>query len=254
MRPGELRSTISEELPEERQRFAKALRDMYDSLPAPDGRRTSQAKLLEGMEVGHVGKSSLSRYLKGENVPSEDFVRDFHEAISELTSGTLPLTCEELLVMRAQAEAADGRRRAARRNAAVRKLDELTRKVAELTADHAKLVALPVPHVTEDRQGNEFVRRPVPQAANEAIKLAEQGQYEQAVTLLSRLSEYLDTNQLALCVAQFRIQQHSDLADTLIQIYGRDHREDQRQVVRLSITLREHQLPDDADALLRMII
>ncbi|ASR33651.1 hypothetical protein BAY61_00100 [Prauserella marina] len=251
MRPGELRSTISKDLPEERQRFANALRDMYDSIPAVDGRRTSQSKLLKAMEASYASRSSLCRYLQGKNLPTEDFVQKFHKAISELTTGILPLTCEELLSMRQHAEGVDGRRRTARQASAVHKLDEAERRIDELGVGNATPIALPVPRETGDRQGNKFAGRPAPQAATEVIQLAKLGQYEQTVTLLSRLSEHLDTDELALSVAHLRAEQYDDLADTLVQICGR---EDQRQVIRLSITLREHQLPGDADALLRMII
>ncbi|MFC0115604.1 hypothetical protein [Kibdelosporangium aridum] len=258
MRPGEIRSTISEKLPEARQHLARALRALYDCTAVQGGRRISQAELCR--KADYVGKPNLCRYLKGENVPSEAFVEAFYVVISNITD-TLPLTREELLVMRKEAEAADGRRREARRGGSARELDDahreiedLRRQVDELAIDRAEPVALPVPLETRDRQRNEFAERPVPEAAIEAIRLAERGQDEQTVTLLSRLSEHLDANELALCVTHFRAQHNDDLADTLIHIYGRDHREDLQQGVRLSIALRKHQLHDDADALLKMII
>lgn len=253
MRPGEIRSTISMKLSTARQHFAQALRDVYGSIPAHNGKLTSQASLLSGMPIGH--RSSLCRYLQGKNLPPKDFVERFYRAVSELTNGTLPWTCEELLAMHEKAEAADGRRRAARRDGK-RQIDALTRQVDELSADNARLVALPVPPAAGDRQGNTFPPTPVPQSAVEAIELATRGQDELTVTLLSRLSEHVDIDELALCIVHFRRRRHDDLADTLIRIYGRDHREDrwQQQVIRLSMTLREHQLQSDADALLTTLV
>jgi len=253
MRPGEIQSTVDEGLPEARLRFKNALVSLLERLPVQGGRRVSCAKLLRAMEYGSA-KSSLSRYLHGKNVPSKRFVEAFYKTVGNLTATPLPVSLEELLALRTSAEATDRRRREPRQAALARTLEEFKQQLLGPTADKTRSVALPVPHDAGDRQGNGFAEPPTPQAAIEAIQLVEQGQDGQAVTLLSRLSEHLDPHEVAQCVAHFRRRHHDDLADTLIQIYGRDHREDQgRQVIRLSMTLREHQLQKDADILLTML-
>lgn len=235
MRPGVFASEISEDLPQPRRLLAQALRDLYESLPCQNGKRMSHARLLAVVEAGH-STSSLCRYFNGQYVPSEDFVKKYHKAISGCTSEILPLTCEELQELRRLAAATDGRRREARDG-------------------NNTQGSAPVPSSEGDRQGNAFTGRPAPLAATEAIQLSELGLHEQALTLLSQVSEHHDADEAAHCVVHFRAEGHDELADTLIQIYGRDHRGNRmHDVVRMSMTLRELHLPDDADSLLKLVI
>lgn len=257
MRSGVFQSKISEDLPRARQVFAQALRDLYVTIAFQGGKRTSHAQLLRATKAGYR-TSSLCRYFNGENVPSEDFVVAYYKVISERATDALPLTCEELQDLRARAEAADGRRREARAEDAALKdvqIEELKRQVAELRGGNDTSGSLPVPSAEGDRQGSAFAGQPAPLAATEVAELTESGLHEHALTLLSQLSEHHDANEAARCVAYFRAQRHDELADTLIQIYGRDHKTSRTQdVVRMSIALRDLQLPDDADALLKLII
>ncbi|TDQ04326.1 hypothetical protein [Labedaea rhizosphaerae] len=248
MRPGDRLSEINEELPEERQLLARALRHLHDCTAGQDGKRMSHTQLIHAMRAGPLAPSSLCRYFSGTNVPSERVVIALYKAIDERVVGPLPLTCEILLELRDGAASADGRRAKARQR-------RVEQRALTLAADMAESGAPPVPRDTGDRQANKFAGL-VPQAAAEAIRLAAQGQYAQTVTLLSRLPEHLNTDEVALCIVHFRHRHYDDLADTLIKIYGRDHREDHRQtqIIRLSITLREHELQKDANALLEMLL
>ncbi|MGW6933350.1 hypothetical protein ACWGE0_25065 [Lentzea sp. NPDC054927] len=255
MQSGVWTSEISKDLPEPRQRLAQALRDLFDCIPNQNGKRLSHARFLRGMGAGRVGPSSFSRYFKGDNVPSARFTRDFHTRIGGYTSTTLPLTCEELIILHKEAEATDKRLRETQNKvaeASARKIEKLKQQVLELMAAKAETAALPVPRTAGDRQGTEFAGHPAPQAAIEAIELTTRGRHEQALTLLSQLSMHLDAREVALCLAHFRAQQHDELADTLMQIYGRDN--EKSHVVRLAIALRDCELPADADAMLLMII
>jgi hypothetical protein len=257
MLSGVFQSEISADLPRPRQIFAQSLRDLYECVAYQDGKRISHAQLLNTVEAGH-SKSSICRYFNGKNVPSEDFVMKYYKLISERATDVLPLTSEELQDLRTRAEATDGRRRQARTDAAARKdrrIEELERLLAGCGGNNDAPGVLPVPVEEGDRQSNAFAERPAPQVAAEVIELTEIGLHEQALTLLSQLSEHHNADEAAHCVAHFRTERHDDLADTLVRIYGRDHRTNRTQdVVRMSMALREMRFPDDADALLKLII
>ncbi|MGI5503005.1 hypothetical protein [Lentzea sp. CA-135723] len=253
MSAGGFKSKISKLLPEARQVFAQTLRDLYTHVALSDGKRTSHAEMLKAMEAGY-NRSSLCRYFNGKNVPSEAFTVSFYALLRDCTTDDLPLSCEDLLVLRARAAATDGRRSKVREEIAAQK-DRRIEELEQQLADKNDAVALPVPAHQGDRQSNAFEERPAPQAATEVIELTAVGLHEQALTLLSRLSEHHEAAEVAQCVAHFRTGGHDELADTLIQIYGRDHQKGQhRDVIRMSITLRGLQFPDDADNLLNLLV
>ncbi|MEU3035908.1 hypothetical protein [Streptomyces griseoaurantiacus] len=131
--------------------------------------------------------------------------------------------------------------------------------VRELTASGAGLQArlaaqtarhpLPVPRRRGDRQR---MRRDIAAVRNLAVRAGEldaSGRAEAALRLLRRSAdEVLNPLETAGLLLLLRQQQHDDLADNLIHVYGRDQgRED---VLNVALALHEEGAPDDAGAVL----
>lgn len=240
------------------------------------GRRLTQAKAAERI---HCCESSLSRYLSGQSMPHLQIIEKLYLEASRDAGGEhrVETTLDALTLLHKEAEAerhrlgdeelaaevdamaeqlkaVDAERTALRKEVAGLKtaVEELKASEAGLRARLAAQTApgpLPVPRRRGDRQR---MRRDIAAVRNLAVRAAELdagGRAEAALRLLRRSAdEVLNPLETAGLLLLLRQQQHNDLADNLIHVYGRDQgRED---VLNVALSLHEQGAPDDAGAVL----
>ncbi|MGV9992963.1 hypothetical protein [Streptomyces sp. NPDC003374] len=108
---------------------------------------------------------------------------------------------------------------------------------------------LPVPRRRGDRQRMRRDVAAMRSLTEQAKRLDAEGRPGAALTLLRRSSEILSPGETAGVLLLLREQQHDDLADNLIHIYGRD--QEARSVLHLALSLHEQGSADDAGAILQ---
>jgi transcriptional regulator with XRE-family HTH domain len=108
---------------------------------------------------------------------------------------------------------------------------------------------LPVPRRKGDRQRMRRDVSAVRNLAAQAGKLDAEGRGEAALRLLRRSSEVLNPLETAGVLLLLRQQQHDELADNLIHVYGRD--QGAQDVLHVALTLHEQGSSDDAGAILQ---
>ncbi|WP_145869041.1 hypothetical protein [Streptomyces capillispiralis] len=186
------------------------------------------------------------------------------------------MTLETLRLLHKQAEAERGRRGNGALAAEVDALTEqlrtveseraalrdevavLKEAVKELKTTRAGLQArlaartpsgpLPVPRRKGDRQRMRTDVSAVRGLVTQAGRLDADGRAEAALMLLRRSTEVLNPLETAGVLLLLRQQQHDELADNLIHVYGRDQGD--QDVLQVALTLHEQGSPDDAGAIL----
>ncbi|MFE1752733.1 hypothetical protein ACFW88_19680 [Streptomyces anandii] len=108
---------------------------------------------------------------------------------------------------------------------------------------------LPVPRRRRDRQRMPRDVAAVRSLTEQARRLDTEGRHGAALTLLRRSAEVLNPLETAGVLLLLREQQHDDLADNLIHVYGRDQEE--RSILHLALSLHEQGSADDAGAILQ---
>ncbi|MFJ2016317.1 hypothetical protein [Streptomyces nodosus] len=108
---------------------------------------------------------------------------------------------------------------------------------------------LPVPRRKGDRQRMRRDIAAVRGLAEQAKKLDSDGRAGAALTLLRRSAEVLNPLETAGVLQLLREQQHDELADNLIHVYGRDR--DDQDILHVALTLHEQGSPGDAGAILQ---
>ena len=249
------------------------------------GKRLTQTKAASRI---YCCESSLSRFLSGQSLPNLATVIALHEAACRDAGGehAVSLTVEALKLLHKQAEAERARRgneeTAAEVNALAEQLRKaefersaLRREVAELTtlrdevaglkaavkqlqASRAGLQArlaaqapshpLPVPRRKGDRQRMRTDVSAVRSLAAQAGKLDADGRAGAALQLLWRSTEVLNPLETAGVLLLLRQQQHDELADNLIHVYGRDQGD--QDVLHMALTLHEQGSSNDVGAIL----
>ncbi|MFD3826411.1 helix-turn-helix domain-containing protein [Streptomyces sp. NPDC058625] len=257
-----------------------------DEAARSSGKRLTQAKAARRI---HCGESSLSRYLSGQSMPDLATVKDLHREACQDAGGkhlvSVPLDALILLHKEAETErrcrgdeeltaevdalaeqlrVAESERAALRQEVAkLRPLrDEVTvlrMAVEELRAVRAGLRArlaaraasgpLPVPRRRGDRQRMRKDVAAVRNLALQAGKLDADGRAGAALSLLRRSAEILNPLETAGVLLLLRQQQHDELANNLIHVYGRDQGD--QDVLHVALTLHEQGSADDAGAILQ---
>ncbi|MBQ1096999.1 hypothetical protein KBY55_13055 [Streptomyces sp. b94] len=108
---------------------------------------------------------------------------------------------------------------------------------------------LPVPRRRGDRQRMRRDVSAVRSLAMQAGELDANGRAEAALRLLRRSWEVLNPLETAGVLLLLRRQQHDELADNLIHVYGRDQGD--QDVLHVALTLHEQGSPGDAGAILQ---
>lgn len=250
------------------------------------GKQLTQAKAARRI---HSCESSLSRFLSGQSLPDLAIVKALYREACRDAGGEhlVGVTREKLLLLHKEAEAerrrrgdedlaakvdtlteqlreAESKRAALRQEVAeLRSLRAevtfLRAAVEELKAVKAGLQArlaartpsgpLPVPRRKGDRQRMRKDVAAVRSLAEQARKLDTDGRPEAALTLLRRSTEVLNPLETAGVLLLLRQQQHHELADNLIHIYGRDQAD--QDILRVALALHQQGSPGDADAILQ---
>lgn len=272
----ELRS----EVPPHMRNLAEALQALCRHLLPDDAARRAGKRLTQAKAAARIpcDESSLSRYLSGQLVPDLKTTKGLYREACLDAGDEHPvgITFDELVLLRKQAEAERRRssnemaaeidslhgqlQEAESERAALRhEVAELKAAVADLKASEAGLQArltaqtasgpLPVPRRRGDRQRMRRDIAAVRNLASRAAELDAGGRAGAALRLLRRSAdEVLNPLETAGLLLLLRQQQHDDLADNLIHVYGRD--QDRDDVLNVALSLHEQGAPDDAGAVL----
>lgn len=250
------------------------------------GKRLTQAKAASRVPCND---SCLSRYLSGKSLPALTIIEKLHEEACRDAGGEelVAVSLDELRLLHKRAEAERRCRGCAELTSKVDALTSRLREaeseranlqqevlelgalrdevadlraaVSELKATRAGLQArlatrassgpLPVPRRRGDRQRMRRDLAAVRSLAEQARELDADGRAGAALTLLRRSAEVLNPLETAGVLLLLRQQQHDELADNLIHVYGRD--QDDQDVLHMALTLHEQGAPDDAGAILQ---
>ncbi|NUH43808.1 hypothetical protein HUF15_45235 [Streptomyces samsunensis] len=203
-------------------------------------------------------RSELSRYMNGRRLPPRSFVELLYEAAAEQAGGEDALSITQHAVLSAHASAEPTLCKHCNRfkrsnNKLRRELRRLHRiragLEARLIAARKQPAPLPVPSPQGDRQQRAYDVVAANQIVGMAARIDAQQDHEAAVAMLRVSAEALTPFESAASLAILRHQQHDQLADELIQMYGRDQPEG--QVIRAALELHAYGLPEDAGAMLR---
>lgn len=252
----------------ERRALAKALQELHNRLTPKLSLADLAKRLTEPIGKGGGGYPKavtadvLSRNFNGKRVPSAELV----EALYTLVNTGKPTDLaefEQLCALRDAAEISRGSRRMAleRRNGELMEtVDQLKRELADTPraawpTENRELPTtphLPVPPAEGDRQSKDFEGQVKRSAAQEYISLFVAGNHAAVLAGLRHIPDEHPAAWAAAFLAELREQGQADMADTLVNIYGRDRTP--HEAVELAIELKAAGLTDDADALLHMIV
>ncbi|WP_413808064.1 hypothetical protein [Streptomyces sp. OE57] len=248
-------SKISDELPPGRRRLAELLRTLYEHLGQPTLAACARHLEHRGFKTN---PGVISRYVNGDRLPPEGFITHLHAAAVEQAGSeeAVGITREEALAARAAAESWRCKTcpELRRTNHGLQhEVRELRRTKAglerRLIAAQERVAHLPVPSSQGDRQQRASGVAAATQIAAMAEMLKERGDVEAALAMVLESAEVLSPPESAASLALLRQKRHDELADTLIQIYGRDKPE--KLVIRAALELYEYGMADDAGAMLR---
>ncbi|QLH23200.1 hypothetical protein [Streptomyces sp. Rer75] len=208
--------------------------------------------------------SELSRYRSGQRVPQRGFVIALHQtAVERAGKDAVGLSLDDVLEVHVAAEqrpcqvCPDLRHRIRRLRSRHRLLMRANRRLlesragleAELADARKETAPLPVPPQQGDRQQRAYDVAAATQIVAMAARFDGEESSEAAVAMLRESSEVLTPLESAASLVVLRQEHQDQLADTLIQIYGRDRPE--KQVIRAALELHEYGMADDAGAMLR---
>jgi hypothetical protein len=234
-------------LPPEHLELASAMLALRRGLTRPRP-MPSLADISERLrKAGHPASiSSISKYVRVKDIPPARFVEELYRLARADTGPSCGLlTIDELLDLRDKAEA-EGCRGCLRHLRARRTAptgDSLT---------SAKSAHLPVPRPDRDRQRIDSIYPAAAIVADESVKHLADGRHEAALAILSEVPERLTPAESAACLVLLRRQEQQLLAETLIQVYGREQQD--KDVMRLAVELHAYGHVDDADKALRAAV
>ncbi|MEV5142393.1 hypothetical protein AB0K71_30130 [Streptomyces syringium] len=246
-----------EDLPPGRRRLAHVLVALYGHLNEPTLERAAQRLENCGYKKD---PSEISRYLNGRRVPPANFVRVLHKAAVEQAGlSAVGMTRDQLLSVHAGAEPTLCRScpELRRRNRTLQGelkglLDAKAGLETALAGAEERLAHLPVPLPNADRQVWAKEVAAARQVAKRAEELHLQGEHEGALALLRETSEVLTPIESAATLVLLHQREQSQLAETLIQIYGRD--QPRKAVMRVALELHDCGMTDAAGAILRAAV
>ncbi|WP_431772229.1 hypothetical protein [Streptomyces cucumeris] len=252
---------ISEEVPPGRRALAQMLNVLYQHLGVT---LKDVARAL--VPCGYKKDvSELSRYRSGQRVPHRGFVIALHQTVVERAGGedAVGISLDDVLEVYVAAEqrpcqvCPDLHHRIHRLRSRHRQLMRANRRLlesraglqAELADARKGTAPLPVPPEQGDRQQRAYDVAAATQMIAMAARFDGGDSSEAAVAMLRESAEVLTPLESAASLALLRQEHQDQLADTLIQIYGRDRPEN--QVIRAALELYEYGMADDAGAMLR---
>ncbi|MEU5925402.1 hypothetical protein [Streptomyces antimycoticus] len=252
---------ISEDVPPGRRALAQMLIILYQHL---GGRLKEVAEALAPRGY-KKNVSDLSRYWSGQRVPQQGFVIALHQTAAERAGGEgkLGISRDDVLEVYAAAEqrpcqvCPDLHHRIRRLRSRHRRLMRANRHLlesragleAELADARKETAPLPVPPSRGDRQQSAYDVAAATQIAAMAERFDSQERPGNVVAMLRQAAEVLTPLESAASLAVLRQEHRDQVADTLIQIYGRDQPE--KQVIQAALELHEYGMPADAGAMLR---
>ncbi|MGW0892855.1 hypothetical protein [Saccharopolyspora sp. NPDC002578] len=253
---GDVGRNVAKDISDERRELVDLLKRLCGHLGA--GRKQTQREIVARLARQHgypTDDTKLSKMLNGRLFPEYALVKALHAlACEDASPGAVGITAEGLGRLYSRAE--DSRCRVcAGHLRRVRELEEQAKFCREFHVDvgsaqsaREAFVQLPVPVSAGDRQPSEFA--PVVDALTElAAGALADGRHEDTLLLIGEIVERLDVQDVAACVVAFRGRAAHCLADTLLQLYGREQAE--RQVMRLALQLQEAGRITDAGAAMR---
>lgn len=260
---------IDPDLPPGRLKLAHRLTDLRALMPTLS--LTDIAELLKQRDYAK-DSTEISRYLNGRRLPPANFVEAFYRLVAAQTGESTPLGMKltDVISVHGGAEARPCKQCASLRTGN-RSLLEENRSLQEENLSLADALArsprpeaglpvappaasgppahLPVPSTEVDRQRTARDIMAAQQAAARASALYDRGEPGAALSALRESAEVLSPLESAASMALLRHQDQNDLADTLIQIYGRD--QTSHNTMTVAAWLIDYGLPEDAGAILR---
>ncbi|MFE1931386.1 hypothetical protein ACFW95_13645 [Streptomyces sp. NPDC059474] len=253
---------FSDEIPPGRRAFAQILGTLYQHLGVATLKEAAKLLASRGFKKD---QSELSRYRNGQRLPQVEFVVALYKAAVERAGSehAVGMSLDDVLEVYVAAEQRPCRgcpelhdriRHLRRRH---RRLLRANRRLllaragleAELHDARKQTALLPVPPQQGDRQRRAYDVAAATQMAAMVARLDSRNGSEAVVAMLRESAEVLTPFESAASLAILRHEHQDQLADTLIQIYGRDQPE--KQVIRAALELHEYGMPDDAGAMLR---
>ncbi len=246
-----------------REGLSKERRELVDQLKLfcshlGSGRRQTLVVIVDRLKRGYgysMGGSTLSKVLSGDIFPEYRLVSALRDlACEDAGADAVGITAEELESLYWKAK--DARCPACAGH--VRRVRELEKQAKSCHKFHidvrfplsasATPAQLPVPLFEGDRQRSELAAA-VDELTEKAAGALADGRQEDALALIAEIPERLDAPAVATCVTAFRGREEHSLAETLLQLYGREQPE--RQVIRLALQLQESGRISDAGAAMR---
>ncbi|GGY21543.1 hypothetical protein [Streptomyces xanthochromogenes] len=265
MRAGQVGTRINPALPQGRQLLARTLGVLH----AQTGARTlNEAVSLLGAHGYTTNASAVSRYLNGGRVPPLQLVTVMYDlalaaAGSEAGVGLTkdeaiaahglaePTLCSTCSTLRNDNEALRSD------NSGLHEENERLRAAEAglqeaLAAARRRSASLPVPRFEGDRQRLASDVAGATKIASAASHFRQEGQVDAALAVLADTAGRLTPVEAAVSLAALRSQQQSQLADTLGQMYAREHSE--REVIQVALELHQRGMLDDATSILRAAV
>ncbi|MFD7536388.1 hypothetical protein [Streptomyces sp. NPDC059819] len=265
MRAGQVGTKIDPALPQGRQHLARTL----GALHAQTGARTLNeiVSLLDARGYP-TNTSAVSRYLNGGRVPPLRLVTVMYdlalaaagseagvgltkdEAVTahELAEPTLCSTCSTL---RNDNEALRSENSGLHEENHRLRAAEAGLQEALATA-RRRSVSLPVPLKAGDRQRLASDVAGATKIASAAARFQQKGQVDAALAVLMDTAGRLTPLEAAVSLAALRSQQQPQLADSLGQMYAREHSE--REVIQVALELHQRGMLDDVTSILRAAV
>ncbi|GGU87755.1 hypothetical protein GCM10010275_24770 [Streptomyces litmocidini] len=261
MAAGLVGTKAGENLPPGRRNLARHLAALYEHLGTQTLRHAADHLAARGYKKD---PSEISRYLNGERLPPASFVAALYDAAAAMLADSghesVSMTKEHVHEVHAAAEprlcrsCAKLRRRIRKLQADVKRLHALRAglqaglETAQSTGP-GEPAPLPVPPSDGDRQQTAQDVAAARQVASRAGQLQEEGAQGEALSYLQQTSEVLTPVESAAALVLLRRQRQDQLAETLIQMYGRDQAD--RDVLRVALELHRYGQMDDVGAILR---
>ncbi|MEN2420231.1 hypothetical protein AABB02_19280 [Streptomyces rimosus] len=254
MRAGQAGMNLSDDLPPGRRALAEVLGTLYGHLGRPTLAHTAD-QLAERHYRKHP--SEISRYLCGLRVPPLNFVHVMYDlAVERVGAEAIAVTRQIICDVHAKAEPVLCKschrlrsQNRSLRDTAAQLRGEKAGLEAALADAQKQLAALPVPSDRGDRQRSAFDMAAARQIADRASRFHDQGNLGAALSLLRETAGVLTPLESAASLVVLRHRERNDLADSFLQMYGRD--QPGTDVMRVALELHDYGLPDDAGALLR---
>ncbi|MFI5809101.1 hypothetical protein [Streptomyces sp. NPDC051561] len=260
MRAGEVGTQISPDLPDGRRRLAETLKSLYQHIrPVAPSLRALQRLLLT--EHGYaVNRGGLSRYFNGRVVPDRRFGEVLYAAASKAAGkpASVGFTLEEVWEAHDQAEPTSSICKECpdlrRQNDTLRKengtlLKEQAGLLQSLASAHQRSTPPPVPLRGGDRRRFRSDIEGAKHIAKSAAILHYRGKRDAALAMLMDTAGALTPLESAASIAVLRAERDTQLADTLIHIYG-DERTDS-EIIEVALALHDQGMSGDAEAVLR---